>query len=330
MSGDPGVMRHGVSRVVFHEAILFRLTVACEERPGLYRHSLSVAIIAHYLALRLNQSQSFVDNVLIAALCHDLGELYTDPAILEPGHRVSDEERRFIYVHPITGWLIVRELKGLDPEVAKAIIQHQERLDGSGYPRGIKEAAISLPGRILATADVAASIMSRFNDYRRLSTLLRLNNKKYDRNVTGLLHSVFISLSPNSAKLEGSALKQSLSHFAQLLEGWSQLRADSITSQTAPVTFLMERMYNLRTDVLAFGFDPDSLEMTLQLAEEDATIATELATVIDELQFQLADLMREIDRHAPDWQNALDPLAAAAFGQWRRQLHDCVKETQGQ
>ena len=324
MSGDPGAMHHGVSRVLFHSEILFRLTVAREERPDLYRHSLSVAIIAHYLALRLDQKPSFIDNILIAALCHDLGELYTDPVILEPGHRINDEERRFIYVHPITGWLIVRNLKNLNPEVAKAIIQHQERLDGSGYPRGSKATDIDLAGRILAGADVSASIMSRFSDHRRLSTLLRLNSKKYDRTVVSLLHSAFITKSPSISGLEGKEIKRSLANFAQLLDGWSRLRADTITSQTAPVTFLTERMYNLRTQVLAFGFDPDSLEMTLQVAEEDATIATELGTVIDELQFQLADLAREIDRYSPDWQGTLDPLAAVAFDQWQRQLHNCV------
>ena len=323
ISGDPGTMRHGVSRVVFHQEILFRLTVVREDRPDLYRHSLSVAIIVHYLALRLNQRQTFIDNILIAALCHDLGELYTDPAILEPGHRVSDEERRFIYVHPITGWLIARELKGLDPEVAKAIIQHQERLDGSGYPRGCKDIDICLAGRILAAADVSASIMSRFSDHRRLSTLLRLNSKKYDRTVVSLLHSAFIAESQRIAKQEGKPLKKNLADFAQLLEGWSQLRADPLTSETAPVTFLTERMYNLRTSVLAFGFDPDSIEMTLQMAEDDATIAAELAVAIDELQFQLTDLEREIDRHAAEWQDT-PPLAAAAFEQWQRQLHNCV------
>ena len=324
-SGDPAALRHGVSRVTFHREILFRLTVAREERPALYRHSLSVAVIAQYLAMRLEQRPSFIDNILMAALCHDLGELYTDPAILEPGHRVSDEERRFIYVHPITGWLIVRGLKYLHSDVAAAIIQHQERLDGSGYPKGLHEAAICLPGRILAAADVAASIMTRFHDYRRLSTLLRLNNKKYDRNVTALLHFAFIALPEEGARLEGQAFKQSLTSFAKLLEGWSQLRADAATSQSTPVLFLLERMYNLRTDVLAFGFDPDSLEVTLQLAAEDAAIATELASVIDELQFQLADLAREIDRHAADWQRDLAPAASAAFEQWRGQLRDCIR-----
>ena len=323
-SGDPAAMAHGTSRLIVHSQILFRLTIAREQRPELYRHTLSVTVICHYLALRLSLRQPLIDNILVAALCHDLGELYTDPAILAPGYLVTDEERRFIYVHPITGWLIVRELKDIDPEIPKAVIQHQERLDGSGYPFGIRDNAIGLAGRIIAAADVSASIMLRFNDHRRLATLLRLNSSKYDRRVIGVLHTAF-NLNPlSNAKLENHVMKKRLSSFAQLLDGWSKLRADATTSQTAPVVFLTERMYNVRTAVLAFGFDPDSLDMPLKLAEEDATIATELAAVVDELQFQLTDLGREIARRATDWDDALTPPAAIALANWRQQLDICV------
>ena len=323
-SGDPAAMRHGASRLRIHPQVLFRLTVAREQRPELYRHALCVVLISHYLALRLSLKQSSIDSVLVAALCHDLGELYTDPAILAPGYRITDEQRRFIYVHPITGWLIVRELPGIGPEISKAVIQHQERLDGSGYPLGIRGDAIGQPGRILAAADISASIMMKFHDHRRLSTLLRLNGNKYDRKVVDLLHLAFNPKAPSTAKLESDVLKQRLIDFAELLEGWSQLRADARISQTVPIKFLTERMYNMRTVVLAFGFDPDSLEMPLQLAAEDATIATELAAVVDELQFQLADLGREIDRRESDWKDSLNSLAAIALTDWKQQLVKCI------
>lgn len=323
-SGDPGAMRHGVSRLKLPHEILFRLTIAREQRPWLYRHLLSVTLISHYLALRSNVKPDSIDNVLVAALCHDLGELYIDPDILEPGRKINDEERRFIYVHPITGWLMIKELPGIDPKISKAVIQHQERLDGSGYPFGLKAPEISSAGRILAASDVSASIMARFNDHRRLSTLLRLNGNKYDRKLVDLLLEAIVRENQPHEKLEQDGLKKHLTGFTQLLEGWSHLRADSITSQTSPVVFLTDRMYNLRTVILASGFDPDSLEAPLLLAEEDAVIAAELAAINDELHYQLLDLEREIDRHYPGWSETLDPIAAVAFDDWRQQLHDCT------
>jgi HD-GYP domain-containing protein (c-di-GMP phosphodiesterase class II) len=323
-SGDPGAMRHGVSHLALHPQILFRLTVAREQRPELYRHTLCVTIISHYISQCLQLKQSSINNVLVAALCHDLGELYTDPMILEPGYRVTDEERRFIYVHPITGWLITRQIPGIDPEITKAIIQHQERLDGSGYPFGIRGNAITLAGRILAAADVSASIMLRFSDHRRLSTLLRLNSNKYDSKVVAPLHAAFFQKAPVAKNTGGEVLKKQLTGFARLLDGWSSLRSDSVMSQTIPVIFLTERIYNLRTVILASGFDPDSLEVPLELAEEDETIAAEMATVVDELQFQLADLKREIDRHEVDWMPTLDPRTKVAFEDWNQHLRNYV------
>ncbi|MDD2915852.1 MAG: HD domain-containing protein [Gallionella sp.] len=326
MSGDPGAMRHGLSRLKLPRAILFRLTVARDQRPALYRHLLSVAVISHYLALRLQLKQVTIDNLLIAALCHDLGELYIDPVILGSGHRVTDEERRFIYAHPIMGWLMVHELQGVDAEVAGTIIQHQERLDGSGYPHGKRDDAIGLPGRILAIADVSASIMARFSDHRRLSTLLRLNSKKYDSKVVGLLHEAIVQEAAPASHAEcGSKTMKRLADFVTFLDGWSQLNAMTDSAREVSCEFISERMYNLHMIVRQVGFDPDSLDMLLQLANEDAAIATELTVLVDELQFQIADLGREFDRHAPDWAGTINPLVAVALDDWRKQLQDCLE-----
>lgn len=324
LSGDALAMRHGVARLVLPSALRFRLTVARERRAPLYRHTLAVTAIAHYLALRLGLKPGATDAVLVGALCHDLGELFTDPAILDPIHRVSESECRYIYVHPITGWLIVRDLPGLDPEVPRAVIQHQERLDGSGYPYGIKGEAIGTAGRILAVADVAASIMARCADEQRLATLLRLNASRYDKAVLAALHD---SLRPGEAaapELDAGTLAARLGGFARLVDGWARLRADERMAGSAPVSFLSERMYALRTVVVGAGFDPDSLEQTMTLVREDAGIARELAAVVDELDFRLRDLEREIDRHRGEWAGKLDAEGAAAFEAWRRSLHETI------
>ena len=322
-SGDAAAMRHGVSRLLLPHEILFRLTIAREQHRELYRHSLSVAIISHYLALRLDLKPKSIDNVLIAAFSHDLGELYTDPAIIEPGHRINDDERRFIYVHPITGWLIVRNIQNLDPEVARAVVQHHERLDGSGYPNGNKSESIGIAGRILAAADTSASIIARFRDHRRLSILLRLNGAKYDRTIVDLLLEAIPPRAPDCAQDVDEDSIKCVANFAQLFNGWSHLRSNAANAAAVPAAFVTERLYRIRTVVVDSGFDPDSLDFTLHLAAGDSTIATELVAVIDELKFQLADLEREIDRRAAVWLDTIDPITTVALNDWRRQLHEC-------
>jgi len=323
-SGDPGAMRHGAARLDLPREILFRLTVAREQRPALYLHSIRVAVICHYLGLRLPLRAAGIDNLVIAALCHDLGELFIDPAILDTEHRIAEEERRYIDVHPIVSWLMVCDLPGMPAEAASAILQHQERLDGSGYPYGRKEDALGLPGRMLAAADLAASIVARFKNRHRLSTLLRLNRNRYDAKATNLLHEATRHDAPESGHLEHEAVMKRLSGFVAILDGWGQLRAAREIGPNILGDFLPTRMFNLRSLVVQFGFDPYNLATPLQLAAEDPAIAAELNAVLDELQFQLADLGREFDRRTATLMTTLDPLAASALTDWRRQLQECI------
>lgn len=324
-SSDPNGMRRGVALIKLPREILFRLTIAREQRPTLYQHSLRVTVLCHYLALRLGMSHKAIDALLIAALCHDLGELLTDPAILEPGHRISDEERRFVYVHPITGWMLVRDLPGLDPAVATAVLQHQERLDGSGYPYGRTGEAIDLPTRVLCAADVSDSVLARFSDHHRLSTLLRLNQKKFDRNVVGLLHEAIEREMTPTAHFESGEATRRLTAFAALFAGWGQLRALLPPAKARPLTFLAERMFNLRGVLIQFGYDPDSIESLLHVAAEDPEIAAELATIVDELGFQLADLAHEFDRRDPAGELS-DPVHRQALADWRRLLQESLAD----
>lgn len=57
-----------------------------------------------------------------------------DPAILGPGRPIEGHERRFIHVHPVTGFVIVEQLNAIPQPVMQAVLQHHEQLDGSGYP----------------------------------------------------------------------------------------------------------------------------------------------------------------------------------------------------
>ncbi|HJV26219.1 MAG TPA: HD domain-containing phosphohydrolase [Aromatoleum sp.] len=323
-SGDAHGIRHVMSRLKLPREVLFRLTVARDQRHDLYHHLVGTALICHYLAFRAGLKPAQVEAVTIAGLCHDFGELHTDPAVLAPSHRVTEEELRFIYVHPITGWLIVRDLPGMMPKSVRAILQHHERLDGSGYPYGCKDGQIGIGGRILAAADVSEAIMARFRDHRRLSTLLRLNNRKYDERIVNLLHDAMPAEAPVSARFERATLLAQLRAVASVLEGLAAVRALRPLAQSEPGVFLNERVFNLRTVVLQFGFDPDSLELPLQLAEEDETIAAELTAALDELQFQFRELGREFDRRAPDWLRVLDPESATVLTDWRQKLADCI------
>ncbi len=297
-SGDALALRHGLSRLMLPAKLGAMLTVARDERPELFQHLLVVTLIAHYLALSLGLSERDTRNVLLSALCHDLGELFTDPALLDPRHRISDKERAYIYVHPITGYLLVRELPGVDAAVATAVLQHQERLDGSGYPTGLRGDRIGAYARLVGVADVSASILMRFGGDQRFGALTHLNRQKFDPRLLELLQDGF-GRPPASPSGSSPLAVPRLKAAARLLEQWSEFRAGlpaDAGGSPQEADFLLERMANLRSMLLQFGFDPDCPQLLIGLAAEDEQVASELAAALDEVHWQFADLEREITR----------------------------------
>lgn len=318
-SGDPLAMRHALARLPLPPQLSFLLSLAREQRPQLFDHLLEVTLIAQYLALTQGYSERKTENLLIAALSHDIGELHTDPALLDRRHRIRDDELRFIYVHPITSHLIMREIEGLDPAVAAAVLQHQERLDGSGYPYGLRGEQIGPLARILGIADVCAAILTRFGSNERLSALIRLNQQKFDGRLIGAMLDGF-------RRNDGSAHERRLPQLSRLIalsrliERWGSFRAalcDEDRAAPPPqLDFLFERMVALRTTLLQFGFDPESQQLLIALAADDAGVAAELAAALDEVQWQFNDLSRELARRHADIAPTLSPVNQAMLESW--------------
>lgn len=297
--GDPQALPQRLAHLPLSPQMAFKLTVAREQHPHLFHHLLLVTLIAHYLAVRGKLPENDLAKLLCAALFHDLGELHTDPALLNSRHHLSEIEWHHIYAHPITGYLIAREASGIDSAVSIAILQHHERLDGSGYPYGLRGARIGTLARIISVADVCASIFARFGSSERLNTLMRLNRQKYEPELLAFVHEGFGPPAKYALVADIAALPR-LTAVAQLLETWGELCAAlSGAGGNGPpgeLEFLFERMVNLRSLLLQFGFDPDNLQLLVGLATTDPQVANELAAALDELHWQFTDLERETSR----------------------------------
>jgi HD-GYP domain-containing protein (c-di-GMP phosphodiesterase class II) len=99
------------------------------------------------------------EGIRVAGVIHDLGKISIPAEILSTPRKLSDIEFSLVKAHPSTGYDILKEVD-FDWPVAEMVLQHHERLDGSGYPRGLKGDEIMPEARILAVADVVEAIAS--------------------------------------------------------------------------------------------------------------------------------------------------------------------------
>ena len=134
--------------------VLLAFARSIQERDIItYEHSRRVATYAQRLARHLGWSRRDARDLALAALVHDLGKTWIANDILNKSAALSEEERRKMERHPITG---ARILIGCDvhPFYVETVLYHHEAWNGHGYPVGLQKDEIPLSARILSVADV--------------------------------------------------------------------------------------------------------------------------------------------------------------------------------
>ncbi len=130
---------------------------AREQKTG--EHSRRVSRMAIVLAREMGAMPEEIRTIETGALLHDIGKIAVpDSVLLKPG-AFTAEEREIMNRHPVTGYNIIKAGPGLE-EISEIVLAHQERYDGSGYPRGLKGDQICLGARIFAVIDTYDAIRS--------------------------------------------------------------------------------------------------------------------------------------------------------------------------
>lgn len=122
-------------------------------------HQQRVARLATAIAQELKLAEEMVKGIHFGAMIHDIGKISIPAEILSKPSRLSDLEYSLIKAHSRSGYDILKEIDFPWP-IAQMVIQHHERMDGTGYPDGLAGEAIILEARIIAVADVVEAISS--------------------------------------------------------------------------------------------------------------------------------------------------------------------------
>ncbi|MBC7188967.1 HD domain-containing protein, partial [Candidatus Aerophobetes bacterium] len=156
-------------RKLLEEIIRAMALIVEKKDPYTAGHQQRVSSLARAIATQMKLPEDQIEKIhiaaiLTAAILHDIGKIIIPTEILSKPSKLTDVEFSFIKKHPEIAYEIIKEIEFPYP-IAQIALQHHERMDGSGYPQGLKGENILLEARILAVADVVEA-MSSHRPYR--------------------------------------------------------------------------------------------------------------------------------------------------------------------
>jgi PAS domain S-box-containing protein len=173
----------------------FALTTEMRD-PYTSGHQRRVTKLACAIASEMGVSKERIEAIDMAGSVHDIGKMYVPTEILCKPGKLTEVEFSLVKVHPQAGYDILRTVEFTGP-IAQIVLQHHERMNGSGYPSSLSGEDILLEARILAVADVVEA-MSSHRPYRpgnvvdkALLEIVQKRDVLYDRNVVDARVTVF-------------------------------------------------------------------------------------------------------------------------------------------
>lgn len=279
--------------------IAFQLTIARDVRPEIYGQLIRAALTAGWLTKTPLLSRFDVNVATAAGMLHDIGMLHVDPLLLRPQQALSRAQQRQLYSHPMVSTLLIERHLQYPKEVVRAVREHHEYMDGSGYPRHLGADAISPLGKLLSLATVVAAMFSPERDAPdlRLSVLLRMNTHRYNNTlalqVIGLLGSPGDRTDITLEHLADPV--QLLLNIDQALSQWPTGLATSANlseARRAELELLASQVRTIQRALAQVGAAPEQLAY-LGSEALDNSLLNEMTLITREAGWQLRSAARQ-------------------------------------
>lgn len=309
--------------------IAFMLSVMREQYPEHYAHAMHVCLVSVYLGLRSDWSKGECTSLAVAGLLHDIGTLHLDPVWLDSARQLTGPEREQLAKHTIIAAQLVNACDVYPRSVAVAILEHHERMDGSGYPRGIRDQQISPVGQVLLLAEVVAAFFEKYahdGAAVRLSLTLRLGHHKFPADLCALLLPLLQATNIQSGDADDlQQVQRTSAEIARALSLWAELQpnaqeseATGATPQDAP-SFVAQRLLALQRSLFDAGCHPQQQTELLPLLQGDAQGLKEMLFLVREAMWQLQSIAHTVATRWPHLGDSGDAGDVAAC-RWRDSL----------
>lgn len=212
----------GAEGLRLHSVVQLLLSAVESARPPAFEHALQAMAVAGALMKARGGDERLVIQAMTAGLLHDVGEMYISPEYGEAdATRTLDVDTyRQLVVHPHIGQLLLAQLTDYPKDVVRAVAEHHERLDGSGYPHMLAGERLSPLGKLLsATEEGLAALRQPGATLHHASVALRVVPGEFDEHLAGPLAAAARVVTPLRATCSGEDLMHQLAQLDFTLQG---------------------------------------------------------------------------------------------------------------
>lgn len=290
-------LREHMHALRLHSVVQLLFTTALATRTQFIAHAVSAAALMGAMALSKNWPAAEVRTAMLAGLLHDIGEIYIQPEYLDSADPLDLEGHKHLAVHPRMAQMLLSSTTDYSPMLCRAVGEHHERLDGSGYPVRLRGTQISELGKMLSVVEVTLGIARASSaPMKRTSFALRLIPGEFDLRyvsfVCNLASAVAESLPPVAAAPPAVNLLNPIERIKTHMDDVAQLRHTLLRQKSAaPSMAIVEvataRLSRLQTAWNSLGSWGASAS---ELSHEDHF---EVAMADRELDQRMRELQRE-------------------------------------
>ena len=276
-------------------------SMASTSKDGTHNHMALAVVISLGLGSQFGMDSAQLQNLAIAALLHDVGELYINPEFRQRGRSLTPEEWKHIVAHPRIGQMVIEGTMSLSTSISTAIGEHHERPNGFGYPKLLGAKDISPMGNILLVTEALCGVFSKDSHVRERACLaIKVVPGEYPKEIV----SLFSTVSKQDGNLESGLqsatcaddvvirAKRIDSIFSDALmqiEQQAKLAGGAAKLQDR----ILDRVLMLRRTMHATGISECMNNGTLS-SNDLICLSLEIETIIFEIEWRLRELARQV------------------------------------
>lgn len=296
----------------------FLLSMVQAHSPPAFAHAVQAMALAGAMMARTGASPGDMRQAMLAGLLHDIGEIYLDRALLGVGDALDLAQFRQLVTHPRQGERLLVSLGHYPLALTRAVAEHHERLDGSGYPGRLAGEKLSPLGRLLCVVEATLGMLSLPGEgWARASFALRSTPGEFDGHHMGLVTEAAAELESGGQQVDSAGIGQA---WAGLLRASQRMQAAAaqaalLAGSARPTVRAVAQDASHLLERLRAGWNDMGLWAG---APVDGQSLREVVMAHDELHYRLSRLERnclwhvtgldaeDLDALAPLWASLAD------------------------